>query len=144
MARIVSLHGAMVVSALVFLAFPVRAELWTIASPENNIHCEVGDEPGRAQLLCNIFKRSGPLPQPKPADCDQSWGHAYFITERGPVRMACYPAWEPDGWRGNDQFIAGEISDFGGVTCAPTGNTLECHNLDGHGFYLSETSQQLF
>ncbi|SHE61453.1 hypothetical protein SAMN05444273_10260 [Litoreibacter ascidiaceicola] len=122
---------------------PANAEIWIIATRANNIHCEMGDTPGSTQMMCNIFRRSGPLALPKPADCTAQWGHAYFITDRGPVQMLCLEERSND-WPGNGKLDIGKPLKFGGVTCAATRNKLKCKNLDGYGFYLSRGAQEIF
>ncbi|UYV36120.1 hypothetical protein N4R57_13900 [Rhodobacteraceae bacterium D3-12] len=124
-------------------AMPAHAESWTIATRANNIHCEVGDDPRRATLMCNIFRRSGPFAQPKPDKCLHKWGHVYLIVERGPVRMLCLEAWK-NNWPGNGKFDRGKPSEFRGIVCSATRNTLACKNLDGHGFELSRKVQKVF
>ncbi|MBD3665998.1 hypothetical protein [Sulfitobacter aestuariivivens] len=128
---------------ILFAATPLRAENWIAATTANNIHCEVGDNPARASLVCHIKRRSGPLPAARPADCAFTWGHGYFITDTGPVRMLCMESWTHN-WPGNGKFKPGTSSGFGDITCDATRNTLKCSNADGHGFFLSRRSQQIF
>ena len=129
--------------ACITLTAPAKAEVFTLATEANNIHCDVGDNPAKAELMCNIFNRTGPLPQPKPAKCQSSWGHAYFISATGPVQMLCLDQW-PNDWIGNARFQTGKASDFGGIVCDVTPDSLTCRNRAGHGFHLSKTSQKVF
>ena len=143
MAQIGPLIRTILLLALIAAGPPASAEIWIIATRANNIHCEVGDDPQKAGLMCNIFRRVGPPAQAKPEDCTASWGHAYYISERGPVQMLCFEKWSND-WPGNGKFKDAEAANFGGIACKATRNTLECSNLDGHGFFLSRKVQKVF
>lgn len=125
------------------IAHPASAESWTIATRSNNIHCDVGDDPRSSSLMCNIFRRSGPPAQPRPEACAAGWGHAFFIAERGPVKMLCLEPWK-NNWPGNGKFEKGKSADFRGIVCSATRNTLACKNRDGHGFELSRKVQRVF
>lgn len=57
--------------------------------------------------------------------------------------MLCLEPW-PNDWPGNHPLEAGTIQDFDGVTYTSARDTLECHNLAGHGLCLPEASRQLF
>lgn len=119
------------------------AESWTVATRANNIHCDVGDDPQNGSLMCVIFRHSGPLAQPKPADCTKAWGQSYFIRERGKVQMLCLEKQRAE-WSGNDKFEREKEMDFGGIICRATRNTVKCTNRDGHGFELSRKQQSVF
>ncbi|MBT0955892.1 hypothetical protein IV417_00715 [Alphaproteobacteria bacterium KMM 3653] len=119
------------------------AESATIATTANTIHCHIGDDIGKGSLLCVIFEREGPLARPRPADCAQGWGHAYYIEDHGPVQMVCYQVSKTD-WRGNFQFDVTQTARFGGVSCRATRRVVDCRNLDGNGFFLSRREQTIF
>lgn len=113
----------------------------------NNIQCVYGDDPDYASMSCGLTRRSGPLAQPRPGDCDLTWGLNYYLEERGAAQMVCSNKWTSN-WPGNLKFEPAEAQVGGnstfGIDCQATRNTLKCTNRDGHGFYLSRRDQQLF
>ena len=97
---------------------------------------------GEDTLTARLTRRSGPLAQPKPDDCDQLWGYSYFLSDTGEVEMLCLPKMT-ENWRGNGKFESTE-GTAAHILSEATRNTLKCTNRDGHGFFLSRKEQRVF
>ncbi|WP_366941535.1 DUF6636 domain-containing protein [uncultured Litoreibacter sp.] len=132
------------VGVTIAISSQASAEIWSIHTRSNNIHCTLGDQPGKTEMWCVLFRISGPPALPKPDDCSATWGHGYFISDRGSVEMTCMEKPTNDGWRGTSKFEKNKPTELGGVTCTATRSKLSCMNLDGHGFSLSRRSQSVF
>lgn len=126
----------------IVFASSAKAEVWTFETPSQNIQCVVGQEPGISDLACTIIERSGRPAFPKPADCTSDWGHDFFMTNTGAVRMLCQPLSRArDGFDRADYGVTGR---FGGFVCHSSKKGLECKNEVGHGFFLSRSVQKVF
>ncbi len=130
--------------AFAWIGQSAYAEPAYIHTRANNIQCVYGDDPNFASMMCALTRRNGPLAQPKPDDCDKTWGLSYYLEERGPVEMLCLNKWTSN-WPGNGKFEVGAPTQAdAAISCKATRNTLTCTNSDGHGFYLSRREQRLF
>ncbi|WP_299948003.1 DUF6636 domain-containing protein [uncultured Ruegeria sp.] len=128
--------------AIVLCASPSLADVWTFETPSENIQCVVGEGAGDSDLSCTIIERNGAPALPRPADCRSDWGHDFFMTNTGAVRMLCQPvSLNRDGFDRADYGITGR---FGGFVCHSTKKGLECKNEVGHGFFLSRAKQRIF
>ena len=45
-------------------SFPTLADVWTFNTPSGNIECSVGEGFDGSDIICSIFKRSGPVLSP--------------------------------------------------------------------------------
>lgn len=132
-----------VVCATVGLAVaPALADVFTFETPSENIQCSVGLEHGGSDIHCTIINREGPPAAPRPATCGSDWGHEFQMGNRGPVQMVCAPLNRNKG--GHDRADYGVTGRFGGFVCLSETTGLTCRNEDGHGFFLSRRSQQVF
>ncbi len=129
----------------VFFAFAAsfaHADVWTFETPSENIQCVVGEEPGASDLSCTIIERTGSPALPRPSNCHSDWGHDFFMTNQGAVRMLCQPlSRNRDGFDRADYGVTGR---FGGFVCHSSEKGLECKNEVGHGFFLSRAVQKVF
>ncbi len=124
-------------------ASPALSDVWSFATPSNNIHCSVGEGFEGSDIQCIIYqKNTGPI-QPWPAGCNGAWGHVFFMWDRGPVELVCVNIGSGGG-QAQDVAPYGVTGEFGGFTCHSSRKGLECRNLDGHGFFLSRRKQQIF
>ena len=131
-------------SSIVLILFAPAsvADVWTFETPSENIQCIVGQEPGISDLTCTIIERSGAPAFPRPAECQSDWGHEFFMTNTGAVRMLCQPVnRNRDGF---DRAEYGVTGSFGGFVCYSSEKGLECKNEVGHGFFLSRAVQKVF
>ena len=119
-----------------------RADVWTFETPSENIQCVVGEDTVGSDLTCTINSRFEPPAAPRPADCTLSWGHSFFMRDRGPVEMLCV-AFDYD-LNSTERAEYGVTGTFGGFTCQSTRKGLDCRNLDGHGFFLSRAVQRVY
>ncbi|MEI4472604.1 DUF6636 domain-containing protein [Frigidibacter sp. MR17.24] len=133
---------AFVVAATVLAAGPAAADVFTFETPSENIQCSAGVEADGSDVICIIIERAGPPAAPRPAGCVSDWGHKFAMTDRGPVQMLCEPL---DRSRdGFDTAGYGVTAQFGAISCLSSREGLRCANRDGHGFFLSRRSQQVF
>ncbi|MFD2739313.1 DUF6636 domain-containing protein [Sulfitobacter aestuarii] len=127
--------------ALFFGVQTAAADVWTFETPSENIQCSVGEGRDGSDITCTIIERNGPPALPRPAGCQQDWGHVFSMYHRGPVQMICSPLdRNRDGFDRAEYGITGQ---FGGFTCHSSRKGLDCRNLDGHGFFLSRARQQV-
>ncbi|WP_299774935.1 DUF6636 domain-containing protein [uncultured Tateyamaria sp.] len=128
---------------LILSTLPAHADVWSFETPSENIQCSVGQEVNFSDIYCTIIERGGPLAYPRPSGCTASgWGHIFLMGNRGPVSMDCRPL---DRNRdAQSQADYGVTATFGGITCTSERTGLTCRNEDGHGFFLSRRSQQVF
>ncbi len=131
---------AFVISLL--FAAGAQADVWTFETPSENIQCVVGESPDSSDLSCTIIERSGSPALPRPADCQSDWGHDFFMTDTGAVRMLCQPL--RISRNGFDRADYGVTGRFGGFVCHSSQRGLECKNEVGHGFFLSRAVQKIF
>ena len=129
------------------IAGPAAADVFIFETPSGNIVCSVGLEENYADIACGIVEKSGAPPQPRPADCSKSWGHSFFLRERGPVEMQCVE--RPTRLRDEniayiDQAPYGETGTFGEITCRSERTGFERRNADGRGIFLSRRAQRVF
>lgn len=132
-----------VFAAALLMATPATADVWSFATPSNNIECWVGEDFEGSDLECTIFQKGGVPPAPRPAGCSAGWGHVYSMREHGFVEMSCENV-APAGTGAQSVADYGVTGQFGGFTCFSSRQGLECRNLDGHGFFLSRASQRVF
>ena len=125
------------------LAAPAGADVWSFATPSNNIVCTVGEGFEGSDLTYTIHQKGGTPPAPRPAGCNAGWGHVFFMRDRGYVEMWCQTV-APSGTGAQSVADYGVTGQFGGFTCFSSRQGLECRNLDGHGFFLSRASQRVF
>lgn len=130
------------VIGLMALPIVAQADVWTFATPSENIQCVVGEDFGGSDLTCTIINREGPTALPRPAGCASDWGHAFFMQNRGTVTLECKPL--DRSKNGFDRAEYGVRGEFGGFVCQSEKTGLECWNEDGHGFFLSRRSQRVF
>ncbi|UWR04555.1 hypothetical protein K3740_07695 [Ruegeria conchae] len=128
--------------AIVLCASLAHADVWTFETPSENIQCVVGQDAGTSDLSCTIIERSGAPALPRPADCQSDWGHEFFMTDKGAVRMLCQPV--NQNRNGYDRAEYGGTGTFGGFICHSSEKGLECRNEVGHGFFLSRAKQRIF
>ncbi|WP_375690369.1 DUF6636 domain-containing protein [Pseudooceanicola sp. LIPI14-2-Ac024] len=124
------------------LACPAGAEDVSFATPSGNIQCRIGTQNDIEALTCSIHERSGPLPRPRPPGCTFDWGHVFAMQREGEAVLLCAEVEEPAPPETLVEF--GITSEFDGFTCQSTAAGLDCRNLDGHGFFLSRSSQVLY
>lgn len=120
------------------------ADVWTFETPSENIQCVVGqgDDDDFSDITCTIINRSGAFASPKPANCNQDWGHTFFMYGRGPVEPLCEKL--DRSKEGFSRAEYGVTGNFGGFTCQSSKSGFKCTNLDGNGFFLSRKQQSLF
>ena len=118
------------------------ADVWTFETPSENIQCVVGQDVDGSDLTCTINSRFNPPAAPRPTDCTLSWGHSFFMRERGAVEMLCVE-FDYD-LNSTERAEYGFTKEFGGFTCQSTRKGLDCRNLDGHGFFLSRAVQRVY
>ncbi len=121
---------------------PATADIWTFETPSENIQCSVGQEAEFSDIYCTIINRSGPPAMPRPSNCNEDWGHSFFMMDTGPVKMECGEHSDDKG--GYDRAEYGVTGEFGGFTCHSSAKGLRCENRDGHGFFLSRKTQSVF
>ena len=131
------------VALLPFLvAIPLHAQdrLIGFHTPSKNIACQYYDVDGPATLRCDIME-TATLP-PRPADCEEDWGHAFEMTVRGGAGRVCA------GDTVNDPSLPvlayGEVWQHAGFTCRSEEAGLTCFNAMQHGFSLSHAAQRVF
>ena len=127
--------------ALLLLAAPASADIWSFNTPSGNIECWVGEDFNSSDLSCTIFQRNAPMAQF--TACPVNRGITAFMLNRGGVEVTCTPFGErPVG----GQHVAdyGVTGQFGGFTCHSSRKGLDCRNEDGHGFFLSRAVQTAF
>ncbi|UWR15963.1 DUF6636 domain-containing protein [Sulfitobacter sp. M368] len=125
---------------LTLSAAPALADVWTFNTPSGNIECSVGEGFDGSDIICSIFKRSGPSSVPQMAGCPVSRGIKVEMLDRGYVSMSCLGAGER-GYGGQSVAEYGVTGQFGGITCQSSTKGLDCRNQDGHGFFLSRAVQ---
>lgn len=113
-------------------------------TPSDNIHCQVEEpfEPGGPTILrCDIMQRDN-RPPPRPRDCEQDWGMAFYVMDRDePGQLMCVG----DTVRGNARVLEyGKMWRAAGFECVSQRDGLTCRNATGRGFKLSRKSQLLF
>lgn len=108
-------------------------------SPGGAVHCVIVTGL-RNYVRCDVPDAVG---EPGvPAACDQRWGHAYELPERGPPVPLC------TGETVADPMVqvmpAGYSHGRGGVICFSEPDGMTCMNAEAHGFTLRKGEQQLF
>ncbi len=131
-------------AGLILIAAPAMADVSPFHTPSGNIQCTYGEDFGtQADVRCEIVERNGPPARPKPASCNGSWGHVFWLRESGPVQMDCDAPYggEPSG----DVAGYGQTADYGGgFRCTSEKTGFTCVNRDGHGFFLSRAAQRVW
>ncbi|MCV6594917.1 MAG: hypothetical protein OIF48_18345 [Silicimonas sp.] len=123
-------------------ASPVAADVNSFETPSGNIECSVGESLTSVDIICTVIQRSGPPARPRPSSCGATWGHHFEMFGRGPVTMKCTPP--PRNSNIQDKAPYGQTGDWGEIVCHSERTGLTCRNADGHGFFLSRRSQQVF
>lgn len=128
-------------AALLLAPLPAAADVWTFNTPSGNIECSVGEGFDGSDIICSIFKRSGPAAVPQMAGCPLNHGIKVEMLDRGYVSMTCLGA-SARGYGGQSVADYGVTGQFGGITCHSSTKGLDCRNQDGHGFFLSKATQK--
>jgi len=125
---------------LALSSFPALADVWTFNTPSGNIECSVGEGFDGSDIICSIFKRSGPSSVPQMTGCPLSRGIKVEMLHRGYVSMTCIGA-GARAFGGQSVAEYGVTGNFSGITCHSSTKGLDCRNQDGHGFFLSRAVQ---
>jgi hypothetical protein len=132
-----------IIAALILLAAPASADVWSFNTPSGNIECVVGEGFNGSDIECTIYQRSEPARVAALSNCPVSRGVTFFMQNRGGVSAKCAPPGaRPMGAQGVAEYnVEGK---FGGFTCYSATSGLQCRNEDGRGFHLSRSNQQIF
>jgi hypothetical protein len=95
----------------------------------------------RVNLRCDILSGLNPPPG-KPHDCQLDWTYGYQIHRTGRTRMVCAGV-EAVDTRAN-VLRYGHRWKRGGFNCFSSKAGLRCHNLSGHGFFISRRHSYRF
>jgi hypothetical protein len=113
--------------------------LKTFRSPSGNIGCAMYEGGAR----CDIRKRDW-APLPRPAKCPRQvgYGQGLQVAHRGQASFVCAgdTALDPSA----AALGYGTASEVDGSECISRGNGVTCVNQDGHGFFISIQSYQVF
>ena len=127
-------------AAFFALATPAHADGFGFQTPSGNIYCNgfVSDGGG---IDCSIVERNpGPPAQPRPVNCNASWGHTFSLNGRGgAATLSC--GRHPQRVNYSDVAPYGVSAQFGAITCTSERTGLTCTNPSGHGFFLSRRQQ---
>lgn len=104
--------------------------------PSGNIGCRVDAQ----QLRCDILQTTAAL-QP-PASCELDYGDAFVLGPTGRPRAICHG--DTVFNEASRTLSYGMLSHNGPFTCESARRGLTCRNRDGHGWFLSRGSIQLF
>jgi hypothetical protein len=135
-----TLRAALLGAALVCLVPAASASASPLVFfhlPSKNIGC-VWD--GKS-LRCDVNQFTNPRP-PRPKSCEQDWGNAFGLKPTGRATRLCAGDTAVDPR--SPTLAYGRTWSRGGFSCKASLAGLRCHNLSGHGFFLSRSSQQLF
>ena len=128
---------------LLLLTLPTSAHAdgFGFMTPSGNIFCN-GHVSGGGGIACTIVSRNGPPAMPKPASCNQVWGHEFSVDGSGRATMLCDT--RPSRVDYSDIANYGVSAKFGDITCTSKRTGFTCRNKDGHGFFLSRRKQEIF
>jgi hypothetical protein len=125
-------------TAFAVIAAPAAADGLGFRTPSGNIYCNGGME--TPHLYCVIVNRE---PGSAPDGCPAGRQFDAFIEEHGRATGQCGRA----GGRVStytDVAQYGVTGEFGRIVCRSETKGFTCRNADGHGFFLSRRSQQVF
>lgn len=108
-------------------------------SPSGNIHCMFFGT-GFAELRCDLLQRTPSFP--RPADCEQDWGHAFVLLPDMPGTPVC--AGDTTADPAHPVLPYGRSVSHVGFTCTSERSGVTCVNRRGHGFTLSRARQAVF
>jgi hypothetical protein len=110
-------------------------------SPSKNIACMYFEYDGHKALRCDIADMAGVTP-PRPADCEQAWGHSFEVNAKGNAERTCVG----DTQIGQPLPVLtyGEVWQRSGITCKSEESGVTCFNADRRGFALSRGKQDVF
>src|ERR1700761_2910574 len=83
-------------------------------SPSKNIACMYFEYDGHKALRCDIADMSGVTP-PRPADCEQAWGHSFEVNARGDAGRTCVG--DTQIGQPLPTLAYGEVWQRSGITC---------------------------
>lgn len=124
------------------LAVPAAADGFGFRTPSGNIYCN-GSLDGGAQVGCVIVNREAGSEPAGFGTCPAGREYSVGISETGRVSGGCGKA---SGRISSYTDIAdyGVSASFGRINCTSERTGFTCRNVDGHGFFLSRRSQQIF
>jgi hypothetical protein len=110
-------------------------------SPSKNIACIYFEYDNHKALRCDIGDMAA-MPPPKPADCEQEWGHSFEVEAKGHAERSC----TGDTQIGQPLAVLpyGEVWQRSGITCKSEPSGITCFNADRSGFSLSRGKQEVF
>ena len=97
--------------------------------------------PARANLRCDILSGLNPPPG-KPRSCQLDWRYGYQIHRTGRTQTVCAGVEAVDTRAKLLRY--GQRWKRGGFNCFSNTAGLRCHNLSGHGFFLSRARSYRF
>src|ERR1700749_1799507 len=110
-------------------------------SPSKNIACIYFEYDGHKALRCDIAEMAGVVP-PRPADCEQAWGHSFEVNARGEAGRTC--AGDTQIGQPLATLNYGEVWQRSGIPCTSEASGVTCFNADRRGFTLSRGKQEVF
>jgi hypothetical protein len=127
---------------LAVLAGPVAADGFGFRTPSGNIYCN-GSLQGGAVLGCSIVNREAGSAPASVGSCPAGREFDVSLAERGAASGQC------GGQSGRlstytDIADYGVAGSFGQINCQSEASGFSCTNADGHGFFLSKRSQQIY
>jgi hypothetical protein len=124
------------------MAAPAMADGFGFRTPSGNIYCN-GSIEGGAELTCIIVNRDPGSSSAGFGACPAGREFRVDLQERGPVNGSCGGA---SGSLSSYTDVAnyGVTGTFGRIQCLSEQSGFSCRNADGHGFFLSRRSQQVF
>ena len=108
--------------------------------PSKNVGCVYSTYDGKGVLRCDIAEVAAR--PPRPADCQQEWGHAFEMEVKGGASRICAGDTVIDPRL--PLLAYGEVWQRGGFTCRSEQAGLTCFNATQHGFSLARSAQQVF